>query len=66
MSYKLTDDDRRDIIDGKKLIRDVIRKIHPQVTVETNNGPTADFRWGVGDGFLLAFDGVIKAALPDW
>ncbi len=68
MRAKLTVEDKEDLQVALRTIKDIIGVEYPERTVRplADEAGKQDFRWGIGDGFRLALDGLIEAALPGW
>ncbi len=56
MRHSISDADRRKVETALRKIGEVIKAEYPE----------PQFRWGLGDGFVLALRGVVDAALPGW
>ena len=72
MRHKLTKQDRDDLQVALRTIKRIIGIEYPEPTRaavvgdNVNDVGEAAFRWGIGDGFRLALDGLVGSALPGW
>ena len=69
MRHKLTDHQRSDLIAAIGTIKGAIGIEYPDPpgsVIDGDEEPEDVFRWGIGDGFRMALDGVVEAALPGW
>lgn len=64
MRHRLTDRQHRELDEAVLTIKAMIGVEYPEDGQP--DGPEPIFRWGVGDGFRLALDAVVEAALPRW
>ena len=69
MRHKLTKQDRDDLQVALRTIKRIIGIEYPDPegsVLDDDVEPELLFRWGIGDGFRLALDGLVGSALPGW
>ncbi len=69
MRESLTNQQQRDLSAALVTIKGIIGveyPDHPNSAMAPRQEDEVDFRWGIGDGFRLALDGLVEAALPGW
>lgn len=62
--------EREEVAQALRDLNRIIRNEYPELEkgtelVVAEDGETV-FKWGVGDGFMMALRGVVDAALPGW
>ncbi len=69
MRHRLSNEDRDDLQVALGTVKRIIGyeyPDHPAAAMTPRELDEVDFRWGIGDGFRLALDGLVESALPGW
>ncbi len=69
MRHPLTNQQHRDLGSALATIKDIFGVEYPEPpgsVIDGDEEPEDMFRCGIGDGFRLALDGLVNAALPGW
>ncbi len=69
MRHPLSEQDRDDLQVALRTIKRIIGVEYPDPpgsVLDDDAEPEDTFRWGIGDGFRLALDGLVASALPGW
>ena len=70
MRHPISDADRRKVETALRKLGEVIKSEYTPILlgsiISDDAEPEDVFRWGLGDGFAMALQAVVDAALPGW